>query len=95
MQTKLFVRNLSFNTQESDLSELFSAFGEVLSARLATDRDTGRSRGFGFVEMNNDQSAQDAIQGLDNSEYKGRTIQVQVSEARDRKPQTAYAGRGY
>jgi len=95
MQNKLFVRNLSFNTNETDLSGLFSPFGDVVSARLATDRDTGRSRGFGFVEMNNIQSAQDAIQGLDNSEFKGRVIQVQVSEARDRKPQMAYAGRGY
>jgi RNA recognition motif-containing protein len=95
MQTKLFVRNLSFNTQESDLSGLFSSFGDVVSARLATDRDTGRSRGFGFVEMKNDQAAQDAIHGLDNSQFGGRTIQVQISEARDRKPQMAYAGRGY
>ena len=95
MDNKLFVRNLSFNINETDLSGLFSSFGDVLSARLATDRDTGRSRGFGFVEMNNNQSAQDAIQGLDNSEFRGRVIQVQVSESRERKPQMAYAGRGY
>jgi cold-inducible RNA-binding protein len=51
MQNKLFVRNLSFNTADSDLSELFGRYGEVVSAKVAVDRDTGRGRGFGFVEM--------------------------------------------
>jgi len=79
---KLFVRNLSFNTEDSDLTELFSSFGEVTSAKVAVDRDTGRGRGFGFVEMNSQQSAEAAIRGLEGTEFGGRTIHVAVSEPR-------------
>lgn len=82
MQNKLFVRNLSFNTEDADLSALFSPFGSVLSAKVAIDRDSGRGRGFGFIEMGDVQSAEDAIKALDNTQFGGRQISVAVSEPR-------------
>jgi RNA recognition motif-containing protein len=86
MQNKLFVRNLSFNTDDADLSALFADFGGVVSARVAVDRDSGRGRGFGFVEMADQKSAEDAIRGLDSTEFGGRRIQVAVSEPRESRP---------
>lgn len=77
---KIYVGNLSFNTSESDLNTLFSQFGEVSDATLITDRETRRPRGFGFVEMRNDQAAREAIGALDGTEVDGRTIKV--NEAR-------------
>lgn len=88
MQNKLFVRNLSFNTEDADLSTLFGSYGQVVSARVATDRDTGRGRGFGFVEMSTQQSAEKAIDALDSTEFGGRTIHVAISQPRERGPHT-------
>ncbi|MBX9687739.1 MAG: RNA-binding protein [Candidatus Obscuribacterales bacterium] len=85
---KLFVRNLSFNTVEPDLNALFSNYGDVVSAKIAFDRETGRGRGFGFVEMSTQKSAEDAIAGLDNKEFHGRVIHVVVSEPRERRETT-------
>lgn len=76
----LFVGNLSFQTTESDLSELFKAFGQVARAHVAMDRETGRSRGFAFVEMPNDAEAAAAIAGLDGKDVGGRNLRV--NEAR-------------
>ena len=90
---KLFVRNLAFSTTDAELSGIFASSGEVVSAKMATDRDTGRSRGFGFVQMNTHEEAQSAIRNLDNSEHNGRTLYVAVSESRDRKPSTAYGSK--
>lgn len=87
---KLFVRNLAFSTTDGELGGIFAGYGEVISARMATDRDTGRSRGFGFVEMNTHEEAQNAIRTLDNSQHSGRTLYVAISEPRDRKPATVY-----
>ncbi len=87
---KLFVRNLAYSTTDGELSGIFAGSGEVVSARMATDRDTGRSRGFGFVQMNTQEEAQNAIRALDNSQHNGRTLYVAISEPRDRKPKTAY-----
>ena len=87
---KLFVRNLAYNTTDGELNGNFAGHGEVVSARMATDRDTGRSRGFGFVQMNTQEEAQNAIRTLDNSQHNGRTLYVAISEPRDRKPSTAY-----
>lgn len=95
MQNKLFIRNLSFHTQNEDLTDLFSSIGTVVSARLATDRNTGRSRGFGFVEMSDSSSAQDAIDSFNNTEFQGRKIAVSISEPTERRPQTAYGGRNW
>ncbi len=86
MAKKLYVGNLTFNSTEDDLTELFSQHGEVQSARIVTDRDTGRSRGFAFVEMS--QGADDAIALLNGHELKGRRLTV--NEARPRED----AGRG-
>lgn len=85
MQNKLFVRNLSFNCADSDLSELFTQFGEVTSAKVAVDRDTGRGRGFGFVEMSTQKAAEEAIRGLEGREFEGRVIHVAMSEPREKR----------
>lgn len=87
---KLFVGNLAYSTTDGELNGIFAGYGEVVSARMATDRDTGRSRGFGFVQMNTQEEAQNAIRTLDNSQHNGRTLYVAISEPRDRKPSTAY-----
>jgi cold-inducible RNA-binding protein len=76
----IFIGNLSFQTTESELQAAFAPYGEVARARIITDRDTGHSRGFGFVEMANDDEAAKAIQALDKTELGGRVLNV--SEAR-------------
>jgi RNA recognition motif-containing protein len=81
MGKKLFVGNLSFETTSEDLQALFTQIGECDSARVITDRDTGRSRGFGFVEMSNPSDAGRAISELNGREISGR--QINVSEARE------------
>jgi|SRR5581483_7943547 len=78
MTTKLYVANLTFRTTERDLERLFREYGKVESARLATDRETGRSRGFGFVEMGDAQEAEAAIAGLHGKEIQGRDLIVQA-----------------
>ncbi len=80
----IFVGSLPYRLAEADLKELFEAYGEVSSVKLITDRETGRSKGFGFVEMTDDEAAQKAIQGLNGSEISGRAIAV--SQAEQRKP---------
>jgi len=78
------VGNLSFNCSDHDLAAMFSAHGEVASAKVVLDRDTGRSRGFGFVEMSDDNAAMAAIQAVNGQEVDGRTLTV--NEARPREP---------
>jgi RNA recognition motif-containing protein len=80
MGKKLYVGNLPYGVSDSDLEQLFSAYGTVQSAQVIMDRDTGRSKGFGFVEMGNDQEAQAAISGLNGHESEGRSLTV--NEAR-------------
>ncbi len=82
MASKLYVGNLSFDTQENDLRELFAQHGEVVSANVVTDRDTGRSRGFGFVEMSSEEEARNAENALNGQEVDGR--QLKVNEAKPR-----------
>jgi RNA recognition motif-containing protein len=72
----IFVAKLNFKTKKEDLEKAFSQFGEVSSAKVVTDRDTGRSKGFGFVEMPNDSEALAAIDGLNEKELDGRVIVV-------------------
>ncbi|WP_372715525.1 RNA recognition motif domain-containing protein [Novipirellula sp.] len=79
---KLYCGNLSFGVSSSDLENLFSEFGTVESAQVITDRDSGRSKGFGFVEMSSDAEAQAAITGLHEKEHEGRSLTV--NEARPR-----------
>ena len=76
----LYVSNLSFHTTDSSLKELFEKFGPVSSAKVIMDRETGRSRGFGFVEMNSDKEANQAIEGLHNKEIEGRNMSVSVAK---------------
>ena len=77
---KIYVGNLSFNTTESELNALFSKHGEVKGVTLVMDRETGRPRGFGFVEMANDQAARAAISALDGGEFGGRNIKVNEAQ---------------
>ena len=83
MGTKLYVGNLSYQTQEPELREHFGQFGTVVSANVITDRDTGRSRGFGFVEMSTEEEARAAEAGLNGSEVDGRALKVNESKPRD------------
>ncbi len=95
MSKKLYVGNLTYNVNESDLEALFTPFGTVQSAQLIVDRDTNRSKGFGFVEMDTDAQAQAAIQGLNGNEHDGRNLTV--NEAKPREARTgsgAGGGRG-
>lgn len=78
----MYVSNLSFHTNEEALRALFAAFGNVTSAKVITDRDSGQSRGFGFVEMDVVAEAQAAMKGLNNKEIEGRAMSVSVAKER-------------
>ena len=82
----IFVGNLSFRLDESEFRELFEGYGEVASAKIIMDRETGRSRGFGFVEMPNDTEGNAAIEGLNEAEVHGRNIRVNQAEEREPRP---------
>jgi len=81
---KLFVGNLPFQLTEDELHNHFGAFGSVVSAKIITDRESGRSRGFGFVEMPNDEEARSAIAELDGKEMRGREIRVSEAKPQER-----------
>ena len=80
----IFIAGLSFSITDADLTDLFQEYGEVSSAKVITDRDTGRSKGYGFVEMEDNEAANKAIAELNEAEYDGRKIAV--SEAKPREP---------
>lgn len=80
MAKKLYVGNISYDTTDESLQSAFEQFGEVASATVLKDRETGRSRGFGFVEMNDDAAAEEAIEKMDGTELDGRALRV--NEAR-------------
>ena len=80
---KLYVGNISFDTSEQDLEELFGGVGTVQSSNIITDRDTGRSRGFGFVEMSSQEEGQNAISELDGKELDGRNLKVNEAKPRE------------
>jgi RNA recognition motif-containing protein len=84
MSTNLFVGNLNFATTTRDLETLFAEYGEVADAQVITDRDTGRSRGFGFVEMASSEDAEKAISSLDGKDVSGRQLKVNVAKPRSR-----------
>lgn len=86
MTTKLFVGKLSYDTTEAKLNEVFAEFGEVTSCAVIMDRDTGRSKGFAFVEMADEESANKAIAALDGKDLDGRTVVVNVAKPREDKP---------
>ena len=83
MATNIYVGNLPFSTTNDQLEALFAPHGEVSRAQVITDRESGRSRGFGFVEMDDDNAAQAAIEALDGSDYGGRDLKVNVARPRD------------
>jgi RNA recognition motif-containing protein len=95
MGNKLYVGNLPYTFSDSDMEQAFSAFGAVQSAKIVTDRDSGRSKGFGFVEMSNDVEAKAAIEGMNGHQLGGRGLVV--NEARPMEPRTPRFGgsRGY
>ncbi|HXK23449.1 MAG TPA: RNA-binding protein [Myxococcota bacterium] len=84
MSTKLYVGNLSFSNTEADLKQLFERHGMVESVNVVMDRETGRPRGFAFVEMAEGSAAQDAIRALDGTDFGGRTIKVNQAQDRQR-----------
>ena len=92
MGKKLYVGNLSYNVTNSDLEQMFAAYGSVRSAEVIQDRDTGRSKGFGFVEMADDNAAREAISGLHEKEHDGRALTV--NEARPREERSGGGGGG-
>ena len=92
MSTKLYVGNLAFGTTDQDLMELFGQYGQVTSAQVVMDRDTGRSRGFAFVEMAS--GAQEAIQATHGQDFQGRTLTVNEARPREERPRGGGGG-GY
>jgi RNA recognition motif-containing protein len=84
MSKKLFVGSLSWDTNDQGLREAFSAHGEISEAVVVSDRDTGRSRGFGFVTFENDESADKAVAALNGTQLDGRAIRVDVAQAKQR-----------
>ena len=93
----IFVSNINYATQEQSLQDLFSEFGEVSSAKIITDRETGRSRGFGFVEMS-DEDGKNAIEALNGKELDGKELNVSEAKPREDKPRRSFdnnRGGGY
>lgn len=91
---KLFVGSLPFSTTDDELQQMFAQYGTVDSARVLTDRETNRSRGFGFVEMGNDDEAKAAIEALHDSELGGRKIVVNEARPREERPRREFSGGG-
>lgn len=95
MGKRLYVGNLSYSVDNSALEALFAPFGSVRSAQVVQDRDTGRSKGFGFVEMETDNAAQEAINGLHDKEHEGRPLTVNEARPREGGGGGGGGGRGY
>src|SRR4051794_10339669 len=92
LSKKLYAGNLTYNVNESDLEALFTPFGTVQSAQIIVDRDTNRSKGLGFVEMDTDAEAQAAIQRLNAREHDGRNLTVNEAKPREARPSGGYGG---
>jgi len=90
----IFVGNLSFNTSEDELRQIFETYGQVERVSILTDRETGRSRGFGFVEMANAEEGEKAIAGLNGSQFGGRTINVNEARPKADRPSGGRGERG-
>ena len=94
MGKKLYVGNLSYNVDSSELEQLFAPHGQVVSAQIINDRDTGRSKGFGFVEMANDNEADAAITALNGQDHDGRALTVNEARPREERPRGGGGGYG-
>src|SRR5580693_9227256 len=94
MGKKLYVGNLSYQVDSSELEQLFTAHGQVTSAQIINDRETGRSKGFGFVEMANDNEAQAAIDALNGQQHGGRALTVNEARPREERPGGGGGGGG-
>ncbi len=94
MATNLYVGNLPFTAKDSDLEQLFAEHGTVVSAKVVIDRETNRSRGFGFVEMETEEQAQAAVDALDQKEFMGRTLKVNMARPREQQPRRSGGGGG-
>jgi RNA recognition motif-containing protein len=90
----IYVSNLSFNTNDAELHELFSAYGTVSSAKVIMDRESGRSRGFGFVEMASDDEGKEAMSGLNNKEVEGRAMSVSIAKEKTERSSGGSRGGG-
>lgn len=90
----IYVSNLSFDVQDQDLREFFTPYGEVTSAKIITDRETGRSRGFGFVEMSDEAASKKAIAELNDSSVDGRNIKVMEARPKEDRPARNNGGSG-
>jgi len=90
----IFVAKMNFDTRESDLRQLFEGYGEVDSVKIIMDKFTGKSKGYGFVEMPDDEAGQSAIQALNDNEFDGRTIVVKKAEPRERNNRNNNRGGG-
>jgi RNA recognition motif-containing protein len=88
----MYVSNLGFHVTDEDLRALFAGFGEVTSAKVITDRTTGRSRGFGFVEMTDDTAAEEAMKKLEGSEVEGRSISVSKAKPKSDDRSSSFSG---
>jgi RNA recognition motif-containing protein len=94
MGSKLYVGNLSYNVTSSDLEQMFTPHGAVTSAEVISDRDTGRSKGFGFVQMGSDNEAQAAITAMNGQQFDGRSLTVNEAKPRENRPRTGGFGGG-
>lgn len=90
MATKLFVAGLSYSTTEDELRDLFAEYGTVDSAQIITDRETHRSKGFGFVEMSNEDESKNAMQGLNGKDMNGRALTVNEARPREDRPARSF-----
>jgi RNA recognition motif-containing protein len=94
MANKLFVGSLAYSATDDDLAQLFGTVGTVQSAKVIVDRDTNRSKGFGFVEMSTDEEAQEAIKQLDGKELNGRAIAVNEARPQENRERRSFGGNG-
>ena len=90
----LYISNLSYNVTDEDLRELFADYGEILSARVITDRETGRSRGFGFVELQDEEMGKKAIEELNQATYEEKVINISEARPREERPRSGGFGGG-
>ncbi len=88
----IYVANINWKTKNESLEALFAQYGEVSSAHIITDRETGRSRGFGFVEMPDDEQARKAVEAVNGAEFEGKTLTVNEARPREERPRSDFGG---